>query len=308
MAASALDIVTVAQLKTAVRLVGDDAAHDELLTGLIQGAAVWIEEQCRIGVIDTPQFATAVAPGRNEPIEVAHRSLTIDNFHYRKTGRGTYTAATQAAVLTPGAGLTVVEPPAEGWPAAHLDVWYVRRTAASSVPGAVRAAIMMLARDMYDLRGEIRPASWAVTQIIMPYRDMSVGDANAASSTWPTPQTTVPETPIAPPTHTVTLRAAWGATPDAARAALAQGQTASGNTVRTPPNPGDDHDYLALWRSASAGGDPTSVMIPGQSFALQRTSFGDAAALTIADTPGFAIVSVVPLDAELYADTTLEVS
>ena len=42
--ADALDILPLAELKHAIRITGDDPAHDELLTSYIRGAFEWIAD------------------------------------------------------------------------------------------------------------------------------------------------------------------------------------------------------------------------------------------------------------------------
>ena len=94
--ADPLDILPLAELKTALRIVGDNTDHDDLLSGHIKGAATWIEE-------------------------VTGLQLTSDDY------------------------------------------------AVADVPGAIKSAIVLLARAMYDLDPNVSSNS-AVNMLIAPYR------------------------------------------------------------------------------------------------------------------------------------------
>ena len=59
--ADPLAIVSVAEVKTALRIVGDDTDHDQLLTGYIKAAVGWIEEQTELA-LTSDSFAADQVP------------------------------------------------------------------------------------------------------------------------------------------------------------------------------------------------------------------------------------------------------
>lgn len=173
MASNPLDIVSVAQAKTALRLVGDDEAHDELIAGHIKGAAEWVETQTQSGIVDrvVVEAYGKIAPSADLPI--CHRSHAITALGIRdlaKPGDDFIEIGDDQSSMQDGQGLTIYRAPSDGWPFRALAIRYTATTPAAFVPGDIRNAMMLLVRDFYDLRGEIRPANWAVTALLRPHK------------------------------------------------------------------------------------------------------------------------------------------
>lgn len=171
MAANPLDIVSVEQAKTALRLVGDDPAHDELIASHIAGAADWIEERTQKGIVDRPVVEAYGKIGPRDLLVICHRSYAITALGIRDLTdpSAAFIDIADPTDATPGQGSTTYPPPAEGWPFAALAVRYTVTTPAEAVPGDIRSALMMLVRDMYDLRGAARPENWTVNLLLRPH-------------------------------------------------------------------------------------------------------------------------------------------
>ena len=179
MASSALDILSVASFKTAVRLEGDAAEHDALIADYIASAAEWIENQCALGIVDTEVSAVVRVGALDKPLTIAHRSHAVEVLRYRRAGDAGVAFASYAGAAVAGEpqGSTTFPAPTSGWPALALQIAYTTTTPAQHVPNAIRTAIILYARDLYDGKAELgatggvgsgRP--WAVNTIIQPYR------------------------------------------------------------------------------------------------------------------------------------------
>ena len=313
MAKDALDIVPVAEARVAMRIVGEDSQHDALIASYLAGAGAWIENLCGIGVIDTPAVAICDAPRGDDPLVIRHRSHTIAGATARPANDPT-AATTPLAVNSasvPGDGVTLLDKPAGGWPAPVMAVRYTRTTPADKVPGAIRAAIILLCRDMYDMREELGSSGgvgsgrpWAVYSMIAPYRDarLSLEDVG-----WPDPAP-VKEFPLDPATPTapvIRLRAAWKATNDfAASDFTAEGATASATSSIVLPD-GDGQLFLGVWRSDATGGAISHLEGPNIFGALP---VGEAVALEVNDRHGHYTPTSGKQNATLLSGETVRVS
>lgn len=172
MAERGTDIVSVAEARRAMRLVGVDVEHDALIDGYLNAAAEWVEQAVGLGVVDKVRVETALAV-RACPIHMFHRSEAIRDLSFRDARSRTAPFVPTAVESTGVPGETLVPVPTGGWPSEQVELLFTQTTPAARVPGALRAAIVMLARTMYDLEGQIPAANVnAVNQLIMPYRDM----------------------------------------------------------------------------------------------------------------------------------------
>ena len=79
----ATDILPLQRLRTALRIVGEDAEHDALLEGYIIAAATFVEQHCRLGIIDGVLIERRRAPSGVAPLVVRHRSDAIRDFGWR---------------------------------------------------------------------------------------------------------------------------------------------------------------------------------------------------------------------------------
>ena len=297
MATQASDIVTRAQVATALRIVGADTAHNELLDGLISGAAEWIETQVRLGILDTKEVrASGNYVDGNGDLIIEHRSSVISDVVVSNADYTTVIALDPGDLTPLDGGKTRVARPSDGFPANPV-VTFVRSTPPARIPGTIRAAMMLLVRDMYDAKDRIVQPSWAVRTLLQPYTDHSVGGASDTRDL-------ATEHTAPPPTNTDTLRAGWStaATFDAATTTF--GPASGGNFVTVPDDTGDK--YLVLWRSDAAGGDPISLHFGGSALE-SRATFGSAFDLTLGGVDGKGIISIDPLKAAITSGTVVEI-
>ena len=296
MAANASDIVTRAQVATALRLIGEDVNHNELLDALIEGAAQWIESQCRLGILDTREVRTdmgGLAIDANGDLVVTHRSSAIRDFAWESGGVGPI-SVNDAGLQAMEGGRTKVPKPVDGRPT-PLFVAFTRSTPPNRIPGTIRAAMMLLVRDMYDAKDRVVQASWAVTTLIQPYKDVTVGGASET-------QSRLVQHEVAP-MRTDNLRAGWAASADVSGAIY--GPPVDGIHVTVPDATGEM--WLVVWRSDAAGGDPAGVAYGVGGFPA-RVTFGAAVDQLIDGVPGKAIITTSPLNAGLTSGTVLEVT
>ena len=293
MAANALEIITLQDARAAMRLVGEDAVHDALISAYIQGAAQWIEARCRLGIVDTPE-EQIITPTPGQDYYLRHRSPAIvDPVMSQLTGVPSWSKVTAVEdVYSPGQ--TVLKVPTTGWPAAQLRIAYQRSTPAGQVPGAIRAAMFVLVRDMYDVRETIDPGKWAAEHLLTPYVDNSI-DPHALPE-FPTPQHRSPVAGKA-------LIAAWSDQASADVSLLESSlSTSTGTSIVLPAGTGQR--YLIIWRSNAAGGLPTRVTGAGIFGNLPLQNGGSLAPNHI---DGVYVVSASRQDVEIFGGETLEV-
>ena len=270
-----------------------------LIATYLADAVQWVNRLTQIGILDTPLARECSVASLTAPLLIRHRSQQIKRFQFRAADATDAPCdLADADMLTPcGLGETRVDPPLDGWPATTLHVQYALSTDADATPGGIRNAVIHLTRDMYDMRGgERQGASRTVLDWIAQYRPKAP-DEDAVTGV-PMPVTLPGSSSV------VTLRAGWS-TDAAATADELVGQS-TGTVITTPaatdPAP---HQYLALWRSDVAGGDPTHV-VGGVD---QRSIFGAASALAATDTaPGQVIVSHAALDVVLFSGAAWRVT
>ena len=171
MATDPLAILSVAQFKTAIRLVGTDPDIDRLLAGYIEGAGGWVEELCELGIVDTAVVECVDVPGGDRPLVIRHRAPVIHSFKWRRAVDigGAYTDAP----VTPGeAGerLSTVAAPSGGWPGGSLAIVYVRSMPADEVPGDVRAAMVLWTKAAFDAEQEFGGPRSAAVRLLTPHR------------------------------------------------------------------------------------------------------------------------------------------
>lgn len=173
MAERGQEIVSVEEAKAAMRLVGEDALLDAEIASYIEAAAQWIETQCKIGLVDGDVRCIGHVASEADPLIIDHRSNAVASLRVRAAGDETaaYVAIEQAPI-TDVPKQSRYNAPNGGWPARTLDVLYRATTAADKVPASLRSAMLLLVRDIFDMKGQLKPATWAVVQLIAPYRDM----------------------------------------------------------------------------------------------------------------------------------------
>ena len=293
MAANALEIISLQDARAAMRLVGEDAVHDALISSYIQGAAQWIEDRCRLGIVDTPE-TQIITPTGGEDYYLQHRSPAIVGVAMSPNAKPPWTPLS-AVGDDYRPGFTVLRVPTTGWPAAQLCIAYSRSTPAAQVPGALRAAMFVLVRDMYDVRETIDPGKWAAEHLLRPYLDVSV-DFDTLPE-FPVPQSRAPAASTA-------LIAAWSDQASADQSLLESSLAKStGSSVVLPTGTG--RRYLIIWRSNAAGGRPTRITGTG---IFGNLPLQDGGSLSPNHIDGVYAVSAARQDVEVFGGETVEVA
>lgn len=300
MAQTPLDIVTVDQAKAALRQAGDDPALEHEIISYVRGAAAWIERVCNIGLVDTTVARRIALQSEDAPIYVAHRSHQVFDLWTRDLIADAAPWIEQsAAIAAPHKPReTVFYAPTAGWPSTRLEIQYTISTPANRIPATLRSAMLLMVRDMFDMKPDIQPPTWAVRQMIQPYVDMALAsDLSLVRDAFPIVHDL---TPVAPGAKR--LRAAWGADAAFTSADLLAGSSSTSNIIEAPSGL-NGQMYLAIWRSDVAGGDPSKIILSGRD---QRSVWGNAMALD-AGAAGQVVVSAHTLNAALLGGEDLEV-
>ena len=303
MAANVTDIVSLLEARTFMRMVGADSQHDALIVNFLHAAAEYVEEQTRLGIVDTVTEELLRTPSGDNPLVLYHRSVTVTGVSVRDA---TEVAAEtrDAGPITQGIGTSTIQPPENGWPdGAYMTVQFTRSTPAASVPGTLRTAILFLARDMYDGREK---RSQAVLDFIMPYRDLSVAPDDV--SNWPVPRATglplIPETPSTPVTPTgPALMAAWSEDQTFTATEFTSGTDSMTNEIELPTATG--RRYLGLWRATTAGGRITTVT---SEVVFGRIPVNEGFALEINGVAGWYVATNITQNAGVLAGTRITVA
>ena len=307
MATNPLDIINLAQARVGLQQVGDDAAHDALITSYVKAAIQAVDDMTQIGVLARRiTISCAIAALTDQIRIVAPARALVRDVMYRPWDDAPITgmanlSATQVATLPTGE--TFLSPPAAGWPYERLVLSWIIDIPVSRLPGAIIGASMLLLQDLADATETIVPMSWPVRQLLIPYKNSSVewGDDEYSLSVPQvdeTPDPVVPVDPIQPPASGIRLRCCWTAGTDVTATDLAAGSESQGSVIVVPD--ADGAHYLNIWRSDAAGGNPMSVMISGGGDS--RNLFGGAVDLEdLAGTDGKLIQTVARQQATLLS-------
>ena len=181
MAANALDIVSLATMKSELRIELDETAHDILLTGQIASAVSFVSLHLRVPLVDRAEEFRCSRPADSAtPIILPTRGVrSVGSVKYwtadgslREAPNGTIDVSTLGR-LVDYMGF-VIYPPADGWPLVlgnSLIEIGVKR--GMNAPPALQSAIVLCVRQLYDGYREIRPkeAFWALMQPFRSYAE-----------------------------------------------------------------------------------------------------------------------------------------
>ena len=180
MATDALDVLSLELLKYELRLPQSEVEHDALLTAQTSAAVAFVSKYLPAPLLDRAEGFRCFRPG--DP--VAPIVLPTDNVRAVTsasywTANGSLLDAPDGVVAVGTLGRTldsggfVIYPPVTGWPEV-LDnskmVIVVKR--GMDTPPALRSAVMLCVRQLYDGYREIRPreAFWAMLE---PWRSVA---------------------------------------------------------------------------------------------------------------------------------------
>ena len=178
MAATALDIVSLATMKSELRIPAAEPDHDVLLTGQIAAAVSFVSRFLRVPLVDLavtfrcsrPSYAAA-------PIVLSSAGVrSVSSVKYW-TAAGSLREEPNGSIAVGTLGRMVeycgfaIYPPAGGWPLV-LDnsLIEIGVTRGQDTPEALRAAVILCVRQFYDGYRRIRPTE-AFFALIRPFQD-----------------------------------------------------------------------------------------------------------------------------------------
>jgi len=195
MVAEAVDIVSLDQVKTELRLGGDTtasrttfSAHDDLLTQHIQAAVSFVEGETGLVLLNRQEIQLFRGPAGSLEwplvLEDVRDIVSVDRIRYwtpsasLSGGPDGNIPSDSLRLVTRQAGWMfhpVVYPPADGWPAVRkgskFEVQFTTGRAIADIPPAVISGIVLCIRQLYDGYREIRPTE-AFYSLIRPWRQL----------------------------------------------------------------------------------------------------------------------------------------
>ena len=178
MATNALDIASLATMKSELRIPAAETAHDTLLTSHIANAVSFVSRPLRVPLLDRAEGFRCSRPTNSDtPIVLPTDGVrSVGSVRYwtadgslREAPAGTIDVGTLGRMVA-GRGF-VIYPPADGWPLV-LDNSLIEIvvTRGMTTPPALRSAVVLCVRQFYDGYREIRPTE-AFYALIEPWRD-----------------------------------------------------------------------------------------------------------------------------------------
>ena len=181
MATNALDVVSLATMKSELRIPAAEISHDVLLTGQIAAAVSFVSRHLRVPLLDRAEVFGCSRPSyAATPIilpTVGVRSVNsvkywLPDGSLREAPGGTIAVDTLGR-LVDHCGF-VIYPPADGWPVILANsLIEIVVTRGMDTPPALRSAVVLCVRQFYDGYREIRPTE-AFYALMRPYRSYKV--------------------------------------------------------------------------------------------------------------------------------------
>ena len=180
MATDALDVLSLARAKSELRINLAETDHDTLLTDLIASGVSFVSAPLRAPLLDRAEGFRCFRPGDSAtPIVLPTDSVrSVGSVRYwtvngalRKAPDGMVAVGTLGRRVQHGG--YVIYPPTSGWPVVLANsLIEVVVTRGMNTPPALRSAVALCVRQLYDGYREIRPkeAFWAMLE---PWRDVA---------------------------------------------------------------------------------------------------------------------------------------
>jgi len=175
--------VSVAELKTHLRMQGDDGSHDGLFARLIGAATLMVERSInRVLVTRTLRLSLDCWPGNQDVYLPQPPAASVLAITYTDTEGQERIVADDAYQFDAGDGMGRLRPnPGTQWPTvwssglAPIRIDYLAGVAPDRVPEDLRAAVLMLAAHHYENTEaaapiELRPIPYAIDTILDSYR------------------------------------------------------------------------------------------------------------------------------------------
>ena len=177
MATNALDIVSLATMKDELRIPVAETSHDVLLTGQIAGAVSFVSRYLRSPLLDRSEVFGCSRPSYSgTPIILPTVGVrSVGSIRYWTTD-GSLREAPDGTIAVDTLGRLVeysgfvIYPPADGWPLvldnSHIEIVVTRGI---DTPPALRSAVVLCVRQLYDGYRDIRPTQ-AFYALMRPWR------------------------------------------------------------------------------------------------------------------------------------------
>lgn len=286
MAASALDIISLDDMKRELGIPVSVTSRDTTITGNVEAGVGYVQGLTSVPMVRSR--STWIAPcfpsDDDSPIDLPYRYVTgIESVKYwqpadslRGLPGGTVDPDDLGAIR-PYRGHShdgfLVHGPSGGWPEAHserMEVHVTMRREVASVPGPLRQAAILAARDFFEGQ-RARPNNDAITILVEPWvtaqpealernRRAAAGLGRPGADAFE--GSAIPETPVTPPTPTVPTTRYFGMSLDETivPADFANANAVHGDTGTFPANPTDArYPWVAV---ALARGEPTEFYRP----------------------------------------------
>ena len=177
MATNALDIVSLATMKSELRIPAAETSHDTLLTGQIAGGVSFVSRHLRAPLVDRAEVFYCARPAGSAP------PLVLPTGGVRSVGSVKYWTADGSLREAPDGSIDVdtlgrlvarrgfeIHPPADGWPLVlGGSLIEIMLTRGMDTPPALRSAVVLCVRQLYDGYREIRPTE-AFYALMKPWR------------------------------------------------------------------------------------------------------------------------------------------
>ena len=253
MATNALDIVSLATMKSELRIELVETSHDTLLTGLIANAVSFVSRPLRVPLLDRAEGFRCSRPSDSAT------PIVLPTDGVRSVGSIRYWTATGSLRESPNGTIAVgtlgrlvarfgfdIYPPADGWPVV-LDNSLIEIvvTRGMDTPAALRSAVVLCVRQLYDGYREIRPTE-AFDAMIAPWRDH--GSLTVAGFD-PT-GIMIPEVPIDPVISDHSRYFGWSDDRTIETADFGAAATSNSNVGNLPTRTTNGHVWIAVPESA----------------------------------------------------------
>ena len=182
MVASATNIVSVADMKTELRIDETEFDHDLLIAAHIAAAVSWAEGTTGVPWVDRPASVAAVPPrDPKDPVPLLPFTIAIASASFYLPGVDAINGEPSGVMSMSDFGrfdksTSLLWPADGGWPAAVADSEYLfditLGTDLLPTPPAIRAAVILVTRHLYDGYGAIKPGN-AAFHLVAPYRSVT---------------------------------------------------------------------------------------------------------------------------------------
>ena len=266
MAVNALDIVSLATMKSELR-IENETAHDILLTGQIASAVSFVSAPLRAPLLDRAEGFRCWRPSDpKHPIVIPTTNVRrVSSLQYWATdgNLGAYPSGSidvsTLGRLQQSEGGFAIYPPVTGWPVvldnSLIEIVLIRGL---TTPPALRSAVMLCVRQLYDGYREIRSteAFWAMLEPWRNYGALPVKGFDPADIV-------APEVPIDPQVGTHTRYFGWSDDRVIETADFGAAASSNSNVGMLPVRSANGYVWIGV---PEASGYPRGIKLLGGQF------------------------------------------